>query len=294
MDIQIEQAICGEDTGGYRFLARSSGFADEWLSEAQRLGSGFGKPPAGVACPGCVLAQPFGKEHVAVVQVADLGLDDAGRPGALGLRFLILPRSFYAEAIGDPFAVADRFPPPWHARGELPVLSWNREDLPARTVDDVQRILQRMGGPAGSETSQSPLLLGATQALVDGGRLVFERPAPDADLIRGLWGLLPQSTRAHRWPATFAFGNALRFDAVVVPRARGLEFQGYLTEAQAEAYPEGRYELNLQIAAEAGDQRELNALFARRSPAQTFRLGLFILGVVTALVVLMRILTALH
>src|SRR5206468_7401 len=120
---------------------------------------------------------------------------------------------------------------------------------------------------------------GGAQALLDGGRVVFERAQPDAGLIRGLWTLLPASSRAHLWPASFAFGNALGFDAVVVARANGDAFAGYVGEEQAKDYPEGRYELNLQIAAEAGDQAELDHLFARRSRAQTWRLGLFLVAV---------------
>src|SRR5262245_57409097 len=125
-DIPIEQAIYGDqDAGGYRFLAQSPGFADDWLPLAERLCTGFGERPAGVLCPECVFANPFGKHHVAVVQVADQGKDDAGRPGALGFRLLILPRWEYANLIADPFAIAESFPPPWQARGELPTLNWS-------------------------------------------------------------------------------------------------------------------------------------------------------------------------
>src|SRR5204863_8615879 len=92
-DIPIEQAIYGSQaTGGYRFLARSPGFLAEWLPEAERLCTGFGERPAGVACPGCVFAQSFGKRHVAIVQVADQRADDAGRPAARAFHLLVLPR----------------------------------------------------------------------------------------------------------------------------------------------------------------------------------------------------------
>ena len=86
------------------------------------------------------------------------------------------------------------------------------------------------------------------------------------------------SVRTEFWPASFAFGNALHFDALVVPNAGGEEYAGYIHGEQAGDYPEGRYELNLQIAAENGDQRELDALFARRSRKETWRLGLILLG----------------
>src|SRR5581483_8007314 len=136
------------------------------------------------------------------------------------------------------------------------------------------------------ENSESPALLGGVQVLLDGGRLVFERPAPDPDLLRALWTLLPYSARATLWPASFAFSNALGFDALVVPRALGDDYEGYTTEEQAADYPQGRYELNLQIAAESGDQVELDHLLNRRSLGETKKLGVILLVLLSILVVL--------
>jgi hypothetical protein len=145
-------------------------------------------------------------------------------------------------------------------------------------VEQVQTVLRQ---------PDSPTLLGGAQALVDGGRLAFERPAPDTDLLRNLWALLPTTTRAELWPASFAFGNDLGFHVLVVPRAAGEALAEYLSEEQAAEYPEGRYELGLQVAAEDGDQRELDALFARRSASETRRLGLVLLAVLAVLLATM-------
>ncbi len=281
-DIPIEQALYANDSaGGYRLLARSGGFADDWLPEAQRVCADFGERPAGVHCPACVFAQPFANRHVAVVQVADQGTGDIGPLAALGFRLLIVPRNAYVKLMGDPFAVAERFPPPWHHRGDLPTLSWSFGPLPRRTVADVRNVLKSAEGPA---------LLGGVQALVDGGRLVFQRPEPDTSILQALWTLLPTTTRGELWPASFAFSNGLGFDALVAPQVDGESFTGYLREEQAGDYPQGRYELHLQIAAEAGDQEELDALFARRSRAQTWRLGWILLAVMLALALLMGLL----
>src|SRR5262249_62319606 len=122
------------------------GFLEEWLPEAERLCTGFGDRPAGIACPSAVFAQPFGKAHVAVVHVADQGADDTGRPGALGFHLLVLTRADYARLGRDPFAIAERFAPPWLARGDLPVLTWPAGPLPPRTVAQAQQVLQRAGG----------------------------------------------------------------------------------------------------------------------------------------------------
>ncbi len=269
-EIPIEQAIYGsQDAGGYRFLARSPGFLDDWLPEAERLCTGFGERPAGVACPACVFAQPFGKRQVAIVQAADQGTDDAGRPGALAFHLLVMPRAAYVGFGGDPFLLAQRCTPSWQVRGQLPTLFWPAEPLPRRTVAQVQSVLQRY--------SEVCNLLGPAQVLVDGGRLVYERQAPATDLLSSLWTLLPTSTRCELWPASFAFGNSLRFHALVTPRVAGEELEAYVMEEQAADYPAGRYELNLQLAAEAGNQRELNALFARRSRSETLRLAFYIL-----------------
>ena len=85
-----------------------------------------------------------------------------------------------------------------------------------------------------------------------------------------------------------AFGKEFGFHVLVVPPGLATGLPEYVNEEQAADYPEGRYELNLQIAAEAGDQRELDALFARRSRAEILRLGVLILVGVVALVALIQ------
>jgi hypothetical protein len=277
----VEQAIYGsQDAGGYRFLARSPGFSDAWLADAERLCTAFGERPAGVECPLALFARPFGKRHVAVVQVADQGRDDAGRPGALAFRLLVLPARLYADLGGDPFLIADRFPPPWAARGELEALHWTAGPPPRRTTAELTRILN-------VEQERTQMLLGGVQVLIDGGRLVLVRGRPDERLVRDLWALLPYSSRTGLWPATFAFGNAHGFDVLVTPAADGPAFARYTREEQAGDYPEGQYELALQHAVEHDDQRELDALLSRRSRSQTLRLAvaLFLVFAVMALVI---------
>src|SRR5262245_26588522 len=305
-EIVLEQAIYGsQGSGGYRFLGRSSGFLDEWLPEAERICTGFGDKPANVACPAVVFAKPLGKKHVAVVQVAEQGIDDAGRPGALAFRLLVLGRADYSRLEGDPFHIADQLPPDWRMRELLPSPTWTAGPPPRRTVARLQELLQRPGGPIlipDSEVRQggSHVLLGGVQALLDGSRVLLIRPEPDPGLIRGLWLLLPTKSRCELWPATFAFDNRLAFDAVVMPPSRS-SFAGggqdglktardlrYLTEEQVADYPEGRYELNLQTATEAGDQEALDALFARRTRRDMLRLVALIFVIVVVLVLVIQ------
>jgi hypothetical protein len=307
-DIPIQQAILSRGGAAPSELrGRSSGFADAWLPEAQRLAQGFGERPDGVRCPRAVFAKPLGGDHVAVVQVGDQP-GDGGAP-ALGFHFLVLPRLEYVRFFGDPFFIAEQFPPTWHLTGDLPALSLANTAQPRRTVAMVQRVLQRVKAAALPEgidptdeeamakfataNAESPALLGGVQVLVDGGKLVFERPEPDHGLMSGLWTLLPNTTRGQLWPATFAFGNALGFDALVVPKLDCIDrtlLPGFTLEEQAADYPQGRYELQLQTAAEGGDQQELDLLFARRSWNDTWRLAVQLLVVIVVLAVGMNLL----
>jgi hypothetical protein len=259
-DLRIAQALVVADPRGVRVVARSEGFDD---AEAERITVLFGSRPAGVACPLAHFACPFGRSHVAVVRVADR-LD-----GSLGFRFLVLARELYRH-LGDPFAIADRYPPPdGVATGPLPALAWPLEILPPRTVAQIQELLK---------SSDSALLLGGTQVLVDGGRVVVQRTAPDESLVRGLWQLLPDRNRADLWPASFAFSNELGFDAVALPTLPPVPTGVHHTEDGLRDYPQSHYELALQVAVESGDQRALDRLFARRTSGDTIRLGLAIIG----------------
>lgn len=227
-----------------------------WRPQAERLCQGFGHPASDITFPLAVFAQPFDPTTIAVVQVG------AMIPGQLGFRFLLVPRWLYTRCIRDPFAVSDRFPPEWNAVGLLSPLDWHEGPLAPRRIDQLQHILQ---------TGNSPLLLGAVQALVDGSRVVFQDRQPNETLIRHLWNLLPESSRAELWPATFAFSNSMRFDVLVMPNLATGELDRYLTEDVVIDYPEGRYEFSLQYAIEHGDQSEVDRLFGRRSTKQFLR-----------------------
>lgn len=183
-----------------------------------------------------------------------------GQGGATGFRFLLM--SGPLAGLGDPFAVSDRFPADWTARGELPQLEWPDEPLPPRAVGGLQAILK---------AGDAPLLLGAAQALLDGGRVRLDDPAD----VRRVWALLPDRTRAELRPATFAPDDALGFHLSAGPP---VATPGVLHADQCRDYPEGRYELALQLAVENGDQAELDRLLARRSSRDTLRLAATMVG----------------
>src|SRR5439155_8030705 len=108
-DLHIAQALRFADVRGVRVVAQSEGFD---TPEAERIAVLFGTRPSGIACPLAHFACPFGPRQIAVVTVADR----PGSAGTLAFRFLVLSRDLYRH-LGDPFAIADRYPPNWAATG---------------------------------------------------------------------------------------------------------------------------------------------------------------------------------
>ena len=269
-DLRIPQAVLMGDARGVRVVAQSDGFD---ALEAERIAVLFGSRPPGIACPMANFACPFGRNSVAVVRVEDQS------DNRLGFRFLVLSRDLYRH-LGDPFAIADRFPPNWSTTGQLPDLLWPMEKLPERTLEQLDAILKAGDGA---------LLLGSTQALVDGNRVLLKRTEPAERFIRELWQLLPDRTRCDLWPATFAFSDELGFHAAVGPTLptprHGVQV---LTEDAIRDYPQSSYELNLQIAIESGDHKGLRKLLARRTADDTIRLGLYILAFALAVAAVLK------
>jgi hypothetical protein len=271
-DLRIQQAIVVADARGARVAARSDEFD---TPEAERIAVLFGRRPAGTACPLAHFACPFGRTHVAVVRAED-------RPGsgdAIAFRFLVLTRDLYRH-LGDPFAISDRYPVDWHASGSLPLLAWPAEPLPERTLEELDAVLK---------TGDTGLLLGATQALVDGNRVLVPRAAPDEALARGVWKLLPDRTRVDLWPASFAFSDELGLHFEVLPAVPAERLApGVLNEDSVRDYPQSRYELHLQIAIESGDRAALRRLLARHTADDAIRLALYILAFAVIVAVVFR------
>ncbi|MFL5329396.1 MAG: hypothetical protein ACJ8C4_10825 [Gemmataceae bacterium] len=242
----IPQAIfdCGT------ILDRSPGFDDRLANAVSELLLRL-EPSA----DDTLVALPIGKRNWAVVQT---------RGSMFGV--LAVPSPAY-QLIADPFLIAQQLPADFGSRFPLSNLMLDVSP-PQRRLDSLRAILKSDDGAT---------LLGAAQALVDGGRVVFERPKPAPETLQRLWLLLPESSRGELRVATFAVNNELGFDLLVTPKAKGASFVGCLTDTQAGDYPQGRYELNLQIAVESGDEVGLSRLLARRSSRQALRLMLHIL-----------------
>lgn len=255
-DLRILQAVVLTDERGVRIVAQSENFN---TVEAERIAVLFGVRPDGIACTLAHFSCPFGTKQVAVVRVED-------QPsGVLGFRFLVLSRNLYKH-LGDPFAISDRYPANWNATGAQSDLEWPMEVLPERTLEQLDTILKHGDGA---------LLLGSTQVLVDGHRVLLNRAEPAEQFFRELWQLLPDKTRCELWPASFAFSHELGFHA-----SAGLMKapKGTIPEDAIRDYPQSSYELNLQIAIESGDRIALRKLLARRTSDETLRMGLYMLA----------------
>jgi hypothetical protein len=258
MDLRIEQALLG----GAAPIS-SPGLKPEVLAEAQKTHAAFGE------AEDALFARPL---------AGAVGVFRVRGPRA---RVLVTPRRLYEALEGDLFALDGAFLPDWEA-ADLPTLTWSHGPLPRRTVDRLARILD-------AHPDRTAALLGSAQALLDGGRVVFERQKADEELVRGLWELLPSATRAEIWPATFAPDNRLGFHVLATPTVGGAHLAGYVREDRAMEYPEGRYELALQTAVEAGDQDELDRLLARRSRPQMLRLAIILLIIVSLAALFSRV-----
>jgi hypothetical protein len=239
------------------------------------------------------------KNHIAIVRVKD---ENADFPTGMRFHMLVVERHIYEAWIRDPFILAEKIAPTWDATYGMPSVTIPEEAFKPRTVEQVQAVLKRVKASAlkededpeapdferTAENSESPALLGGVQILVDGGRLVFERPEGDLQLAAGMWMLLPERTRCRLWPASFAFSDELDFDLLIVPQLDDRILVDYRTEDQAAEYPDGTYEFALQHAAETGNQRELDAVFRKRDSRQTIRLALAVLVLVSILVLISR------
>ena len=266
--IYLPQAllVCWAD-GTLNWRGVSPSWVTEWQPELQDIVQSFGTRPAGIRCPNAVFSYPISNRRVVCVRVGDLG-DDENQPIGLGFQLVVMKQAEYDAIGGNPFRMFMDAPIIWLANSALPdfiaAVSMN--------MDDLQVLAKAYQRP------ESAFILGGCQAILDGNRLVIEKPEPATDLLADLWTLLPFSERSDHWPASFAFSNVLRFDVVVLPKLTPTESDsGYLTFEQTEQYPEGRYESTLQWAIESGDQLIAHRLLLRRSRRQTFKLGLYLL-----------------
>jgi hypothetical protein len=256
------------DHSGPRVIGRSPGVSFETEEWAMKVAVQFGDCPPGQRCPATVFTVDD-RGTLIVVKAGSLPGD--GSP--------LVFRMFGIDArdrLGfDALAWADSQPLD-AVKGELMNVEWTATFPPRRTVDQIRTILK---------AGDSPLLLGSVQALLDGCKIAVSRAEAGPNFVDDVWRLLPDKSKVEINPATFAYSAALGFDIVVLPDVPANGIPGYLSAEQVREYPEGRYELALQHAAENGNQAELDRLFARKTSREVLRLAIGM--VVFALVVVL-------
>jgi hypothetical protein len=276
--VQFPQALIRRERNGQLYVALCSpSFDPLWQSKVLTLCEAFSADPPDGPLPSALFVQRLDRRHAVIVRTQ---ASSQSRACVQCFHVLVEEFSAYASLHCDLFAIAEKSEPNWNAVHELPDFEWRSPTPERRTVADVQQVLKRDNGPE---------LLGGCQALLDGSQLLFIRENADGMVIRDLWTLLPYGNRLELLPATFAWNNNLRFDVVVANAGKAANFQGYLTEEQAGGYPEGRYELSLQTAAEAEDQASLDILFTRRSRREMWRIGILLMAVLAILALAIKI-----
>jgi len=205
---RFEQAVYGSFSfrdQGYGLLAWSPGCRDGWLAEFRAACQNLGERPAGVPEAPGVFALRLAGGPWAVVGVFPQGSDDRGRPGALAFHGLFLAPREYRKAGCDPFALVGALRDDWSAATPqaLPAGSWGVE-------------------PPREAAGADPLAPEVARALTAGHRVALEAAGPIDELARQVWRLLPVRVRARASVATWAFGNANRFDLLGVPRLWGV------------------------------------------------------------------------
>ncbi len=225
MDISFEQLVYGSFPfwdRGYDVLARSPGCRPDWTAEVLAACRGFGEAPAGVAPHPALFSIRLPSGPRAIVGVEPLGDDDRGRPGALAFHALIVQAGDFRKAYSDPFAFAEALRRDWSADSTLAASS-----LP---IDLAAGLAVPPGDP------RAPRI---ARALAKGHRVALESAGPIDGLAREVWRSLPTSSRDRSSVATWAFGNANRFDLVALPRLAGVELdRSYLDPAAIDADPD--------------------------------------------------------
>jgi hypothetical protein len=147
-----------------------------------------------------------------IVQADSLGCDDQGRPGATAFHALFVGSWSYRRAGADPLAFAPAFRSDW-------------------TLDDHQRPLppgsfRPAAGRKDPSAKPDPRVGPILAALVGGRRAIVQSAEPAEALVRSVWSRLPGRTRRRTSVATWAFGDANRFDFLASPRIAGLALDG--------------------------------------------------------------------
>jgi hypothetical protein len=217
--VDAEQALYGSFPfrhRGYEVVAHSPGCRRAWLDAFARACVAFGERPAGVTVEGALFALPIAGEGAwMVVGVGEAGEDDRGRPGALAFHAWFVADRDYRRAGAAPFPFAPHHRTRWDS---------DPGALPAKVLR-----LERFRAPPGPP---DPRAAAVAHRLRHRRPVAIEAPGPIDALTRDAWALLPPRARGRLGVATWAFGNANRFDLVAVPRRAMIESDPAFVESE--------------------------------------------------------------
>jgi hypothetical protein len=266
------QLTIHRDAAGPRVIGRTPNVPVEWEDDALNAIARFGERRGTDEEKSGVFATP--KQASGLIFVVAFQLRIEGSPDAF--RVLIVPRR---ERLAiDPWQLLELFPH-HDDKGELVPIAAERLWPTRRDVNTIRTILKE---------GDSPLLLGSAQALLDGCKIAVNQTDVSPHYVQELWQLLPDQSRMEWSFASYARSTENRFDVVVLPEGRPIS-PGYLSAEQVRDYPEGRYELALQFAAENGDQRELDRLFARKTSNQILKMVIAMIAFALAAIVIIKL-----
>jgi len=272
--IALEQ-ICVEVNGVERVRrAVSEAFPVEAEEALEELIAAYGTPSVFVSS--ALIVRPLGRQHWAIIRVGHSG---PSLDSSLGFRALLATNREWKRGL-DPFHLDDRHPPDWTLRGTVSAIDYEVE-IAAPTLAATFESLKTHG---------SPLMLGATQVLIDGGKFVLPATEPQNAMFRAIWTMQPYASRIEFSFATFAFGPNLGVNAVAMPDPPAILPAGALNSEQVQDYPEGRYELAMQLAIEGQHQEEFDWLLRRKSSKQVLWTALLLIVAMTAALLLSKLL----
>jgi hypothetical protein len=207
--VRYEQAVYGSFpfwNRGYAVLARSAGCRPEWVDALRLAAQRFGEAPTGIAGKECLFATRLARGPWMIAGVFPQGCDDRGRPGALAFHAVFVGHWAYRWVGANPFVFAPVLRGDWSASDEETPLPSGRLAKQGQGAELAH---------AGIEDGRIDQIV---SALTRGQRVLIPSAEPVTGLAHAVWIKLPGRIRCRTSVATWAFGNANRFDMVAVPR----------------------------------------------------------------------------
>lgn len=217
-------------------------------------------------------------------------------------RWVLIPEKEYWQI--DPFSLAATI-----EKADLRASTVGCQvNLPAvpRLVSEIADLLKN---------NDSPLILGATQYLLDGGKILLPMEEATENIIQQVWMILPDRSRSEFTFATLIpkkeslhnlaldcsllatrsdanHGNIseLEGDKISNPLSKqNKHFDVSLIKAeQLRTYPNGRFEQELLLAAENGDQVTVNKLMQRKTGNEMLRFSIYLLVIIVGVILVSK------